>query len=137
ELRRLRRELAFIPQDPAASLNPRRTIADSIREPLDVHRIGDRAARGRRVTELLHAVSLPVSFARRYPDELSGGQRQRVAIARALALTPRLIVADEPTSALDVSVQAEVIDLFRRLQAELGFAAIFISHDLAVIGQVA
>lgn len=136
EQRALRRDLAFIPQDPSASLNPRRTVGDSIREPLDVHKVGSSATRRTRVLELLDAVALPAEIARRFPDELSGGQRQRIAIARALAMTPKLVIADEPTSALDVSVQAEVIELFRNIQQELGFASIFISHDLAVIGEI-
>ena len=135
ELRSLRRDLALIPQDPSASLNPRRTVGASIREPLDVHQIGDASSRRARVSELLDAVALPTEFIHRYPDELSGGQRQRIAIARALAMSPKLVIADEPTSALDVSVQAEVIELFRQVQQRLGFTSIFISHDLAVIGQ--
>lgn len=136
ELRTLRRDLALIPQDPSASLNPRRTVGESIREPLDVHKVGNPSARRARVAELLDAVALPSEITHRFPDELSGGQRQRIAIARALAMTPKLVIADEPTSALDVSVQAEVIDLFRQIQQELGFASIFISHDLAVIGEI-
>ncbi len=136
ELRSTRRALAFVPQDPAASLDPRFTVGESVREPLDIHRIGDRAARAARVAELLDAVHLPGSFAGRLPHELSGGQRQRVALARALAASPQLLIADEPTSALDVSVQARVLELFAELQEELGFAALFISHDLAVVRQV-
>jgi peptide/nickel transport system ATP-binding protein len=136
-LRELRHDLAFVHQDPAASLDPLRTVAESIREPLDVHRVGDRAARAARVTELLGAVRLPADYAHRLPRELSGGQRQRVVLARALALHPRLVIADEPTSALDVSVQADVLALLADLQRELGFACIFISHDLAVVQQVA
>ncbi|TWS18354.1 ABC transporter ATP-binding protein [Tsukamurella asaccharolytica] len=136
ELRATRRLLAFVPQDPAASLNPRFTVGESVREPLDIHRVGDRAERAARVAELLDAVQLPTSFAHRLPHELSGGQRQRVALARALAARPQLLIADEPTSALDVSVQARVLELFVDLQADLGFAALFISHDLAVVRQV-
>ncbi|MDF3280630.1 ABC transporter ATP-binding protein [Gordonia sp. N1V] len=136
-LRRLRRSIAFVPQDPTASLDPRFAVAESIREPLDIARIGDRTEQSRRVEELLDAVQLPRSFAHRLPHELSGGQRQRVALARALALRPLLLIADEPTSALDVSVQARVLDLFAELQRDLGFAALFISHDLAVVEQVA
>lgn len=136
ELRSVRRELALVPQDPAASLDPRMSIAQSISEPLDVHRVGSASSRRRRVAELLEAVQLPDEFATRRPHELSGGQRQRVALARALVLRPRLLVADEPTSALDVSIQADVLELFAKLQKEFGFACVFISHDLAVVHQV-
>ncbi|WP_137873650.1 ABC transporter ATP-binding protein [Rhodococcus sp. Q] len=137
ELRALRRGVALVHQDPAASLDPRRSIADSIGEPLVVHRAASGALLRTRVEELLDSVRLPRAFADRRPSELSGGQRQRVALARALALAPRLLVADEPTSALDVSVQAEVLDLFADLRQEYRFACLFISHDLAVVHQVA
>jgi peptide/nickel transport system ATP-binding protein len=137
ERRALRRGLAFVHQDPEASLDPRFTVAESIREPLDVHRIGTTDSRLARVQELLDAVHLPQSYAARRPRELSGGQRQRVALARALALDPTLLIADEPTSALDVSVQARVLELFSELQERLGFACVFISHDLAVVHEVA
>ncbi|MFT4044757.1 MAG: ABC transporter ATP-binding protein [Gordonia sp. (in: high G+C Gram-positive bacteria)] len=136
-LRAVRRELAFVPQDPAASLDPRYTVGESIIEPLQIHGDGTATERRARALELLDAVHLPAEIYARYPDELSGGQRQRVALARALVLTPRLVIADEPTSALDVSVQARVLELFTQLQQQLGFAALFISHDLAVIEQVA
>ncbi|MGI5218437.1 dipeptide ABC transporter ATP-binding protein [Nocardia sp. CA-290969] len=136
-LRALRRRLAFVPQDPAASLDPRFTVAESIAEPLAIHGVGDRASRRKKVDELLSAVRLPTAFATRLPSELSGGQRQRVALARALVLEPALLIADEPTSALDVSVQADVLALFATLQQEWGFAALFISHDLAVVERVA
>lgn len=137
ERRTLRRGLAFVHQDPEASLDPRFTVGASIREPLDIHGVGTPAERDARVSELLEAVQLPASYAARRPRELSGGQRQRVALARALSLEPTLLVADEPTSALDVSVQARVLDLFADLQQELGFACLFISHDLAVVHRVA
>ncbi|MGI6797285.1 dipeptide ABC transporter ATP-binding protein [Gordonia sihwensis] len=136
DLRAARRRIAFVPQDPTASLDPRFTVAESIREPLEIQRIGDRRSRAARVAELLSAVQLPTSFASRLPHELSGGQRQRVALARALSTDPKLLIADEPTSALDVSVQARVLELFAQLQADIGFAALFISHDLAVVRQV-
>ncbi|GAA3791887.1 dipeptide ABC transporter ATP-binding protein [Amycolatopsis tucumanensis] len=137
ELRALRRDLALVPQDPAASLDPLWTIDDCVAEPLVVHGAGDRARIRRRVAELLDAVHLPAAAGRRRPGELSGGQRQRAALARALALSPRLVVADEPTSALDVSVQSRILELFTQLRAEFGFAALFISHDLAVVSEIA
>jgi len=137
ERRALRRGLAFVHQDPEASLDPRLSVGASIREPLDIQRVGTPAERDARVGELLEAVQLPASYAARRPRELSGGQRQRIALARALALEPTLLVADEPTSALDVSVQARVLELFTELQQRLGFACLFISHDLAVVHQVA
>ena len=132
-----RRAAGVVHQNPASSLNPRRTAGASIAEPMVVHGGFSPARRRARVAELLEAVRLPTVMADRYPHEMSGGQRQRVAIARALALDPRLIIADEPTSALDVSVQAVVLDLLRSLQAELGFACLFVSHDLAVVDAVA
>ncbi|BDA64451.1 dipeptide ABC transporter ATP-binding protein [Actinomyces capricornis] len=133
----VRRATGVVYQNPASSLNPRRTVGASIAEPLVVHGQADAAARQARVRELLEAVRLPAAMAQRYPHEMSGGQRQRVAIARALALEPRLVIADEPTSALDVSVQAVVLDLLGSLQAELGFACLFVSHDLAVVDSIA
>ncbi|MEE2061503.1 ABC transporter ATP-binding protein [Rhodococcus artemisiae] len=137
ELRALRRGMALVHQDPAASLDPRRSIGDSIGEPLVVHRSASGVVLRAKVGNLLESVRLPRDFADRRPGELSGGQRQRVALARALALAPRLLVADEPTSALDVSVQAEVLDLFADLREEYRFACLFVSHDLAVVNQVA
>jgi peptide/nickel transport system ATP-binding protein len=132
ELRGVRRELSFVFQDPGSSLNPRLPVGESIGEPLLLAGF-DKAARGRRVEDLLDRVHLARDLRNRYPHELSGGQRQRVGIARALALDPKLLIADEPTSALDVSVQARVLDLFQELQREIGFACLFISHDLAVV----
>jgi oligopeptide/dipeptide ABC transporter ATP-binding protein len=131
-----RRRMQMIFQDPYASLSPRRTVEQTLREPLDIHHIGDPQERARRVRELLDVVGLSSRALNRYPHEFSGGQRQRVGIARALALEPQLIVADEPVSALDVSVQSQILNLVEDLQAEHGIAFIFIAHDLAVIQHV-
>ena len=128
----VRRGLSFVFQDPGSSLNPRLPIGESIGEPLYLSGMKPHD-RDLRVQELLDQVQLARSLRNRYPHELSGGQRQRVGIARALALRPRLLIADEPTSALDVSVQASVLDLFQELQREIGFACLFVSHDLAVV----
>nr|WP_246233051.1 ABC transporter ATP-binding protein [Nakamurella aerolata] len=133
ELMQVRRKVSFVFQDPGSSLNPRLPIGESIGEPLYLHKIAKGAQLSKRVEELLDQVNLSRSMRNRYPHELSGGQRQRVGIARALALEPELLIADEPTSALDVSVQAKVLELFQQLQQEKGFAALFISHDLAVV----
>ncbi|PPI55105.1 dipeptide ABC transporter ATP-binding protein [Rathayibacter toxicus] len=136
--RPVRSDIGFVFQDPAASFNPLLTIAECVAEPLIVHRrFRNVGAARRRVAELLEAVQLPSLYGDRYPHELSGGQRQRASLARALALEPALLVADEPTSALDVSVQARVLELFSQLQREFGFAALFISHDLAVVDVLA
>ncbi len=133
-LRAKRRQMQMIFQDPFSSLNPRRTIGESIGEALDIHRLAPTAeARRGRIASLLAQVGLEPDHAQRYPHEFSGGQRQRIGIARALAVEPRLIVCDEPVSALDVSVQAQVINLLRDLQAAHGLAYFFISHDLAVV----
>ncbi|MBL0886324.1 dipeptide ABC transporter ATP-binding protein [Myceligenerans indicum] len=137
DLRAMRPRLGFVFQDPATSFNPLLTIAECVAEPLVVHgRAASPAAARGRVDELLEAVQLPRSFGDRFPHELSGGQRQRASLARALALDPELLIADEPTSALDVSVQARVLELFAELQTELGFACLFVSHDLAVVDLV-
>ncbi|MGW4117126.1 ABC transporter ATP-binding protein [Nocardia sp. NPDC004711] len=136
-LRPIRRRFGFVFQDPATSLNPRLTIGDCVAEPLLVHKQAKGAAARDRVRRLLDDVQLPAGVEKRYPHELSGGQRQRVSLARALVLNPDLLVADEPTSALDVSVQARVLELFAGLQREFGWACLFISHDLAVVDQLA
>ena len=131
--RPLRKEIGFVFQDPAASFNPHLTIGECVAEPLMIHTKPGAAEARKKVGELLESVQLPASYAQRYPHELSGGQRQRASLARSLALNPRLLIADEPTSALDVSVQAKVLDLFKDIQEQFGFAALFISHDLAVV----
>ncbi|QWF78418.1 ABC transporter ATP-binding protein [Amycolatopsis sp. CA-230715] len=133
KLREVRKRIGMVFQDPASSLDPRMTVGECVAEPLVLGKIGNRDAR---VAELLDSVRLEKAHRDRYPHELSGGQRQRVSLARALAMDPALLVADEPTSALDVSVQAAVLDLLGQLQRELGFACLFISHDLAVIDQL-
>jgi peptide/nickel transport system ATP-binding protein len=129
----LRKDIGFVFQDPAASFNPQLTIGDCVAEPLIIHTNPSPAQARKRVGELLESVQLPASYADRFPHELSGGQRQRASLARALILNPKLLIADEPTSALDVSVQARVLELFKEIQQEFGFAALFISHDLAVV----
>ncbi|HEY0213668.1 MAG TPA: oligopeptide/dipeptide ABC transporter ATP-binding protein [Paenirhodobacter sp.] len=132
-----RRKVQMIFQDPLASLNPRMTIGQTIEEPIRIHALRDGAhARRDRVNDLMEMVELPAAWRNRYPHELSGGQRQRIGIARALACEPRLIVCDEPVSALDVSIQAQMMRLFRRLQEELGLSYLFIAHGLGVIRKI-
>ena len=137
ELAGVRRHVGMVFQDPASSLNPRLPIGESIGEPMYLAHEAKGPELQRRIEMLLDQVELPRSYRNRYPHELSGGQKQRVGIARALALKPKLMVADEPTSALDVSVQARVLELFQNLQRELGFACLFVTHDLAVVDVLA
>ncbi len=136
-LRRFRPRMQMVFQDPASSLSPRMTVRDILREPLDIHGVGDPASRDRRVADLMQAVGMDPRFMSRYPHSFSGGQRQRIGIARALALSPDLLVCDEPVSALDVSVQAQVLNLLKDLGRELGLTYLFISHNLAVVNYVA
>jgi len=133
ELKRLRRDLQVVFQDPYGSLNPRMTVGEIVERPLIVHRLGTAAERRRRVAELFRSVGLRPEMTSRYPHEFSGGQRQRIALARAIATSPQLVVADEPTSALDVSVQAKILNLLKDLQASLGLTYVFISHDMRVV----
>jgi len=135
-LRRMRRRVQMILQDPYSSLNPRMTVENIIGEPLKVHNIAKGKECGERVRELLNVVGLNPYFANRYPHEFSGGQRQRIAVARALALTPEFIVCDEPISALDVSIQAQIVNLLEDLQHELGLTYLFIAHDLSMVRHI-
>ena len=135
-LRKMRRHMQMIFQDPYASLNPRMTVGSIIGEPLEVHNILSGKARRERVKDLLNIVGLNPYFINRYPHEFSGGQRQRIGVARALAVQPDFIVCDEPISALDVSIQAQVINLLEELQAQFGLTYLFIAHDLAVVRHI-
>lgn len=137
DLRKMRRRMQMIFQDPYASLNPRMTVGSIIGEPLEVHNIGSsKKERQERVQELLKTVGLNPYFVNRYPHEFSGGQRQRIGVARALAVNPAFIVCDEPISALDVSIQAQIINLLEDLQEELGLTYLFIAHDLSVVRHI-
>ena len=136
ELRRMRRRMQMIFQDPYASLNPRMTVGSIIAEPLEVHDVSRGKEKRERVQELLRVVGLNPYFANRYPHEFSGGQRQRIGIARALALNPDLVICDEPISSLDVSIQAQVVNLLEDLQSQFGLTYLFIAHDLAVIEHI-
>jgi oligopeptide transport system ATP-binding protein len=135
-LRKMRRQVQMIFQDPYASLNPRMTVGSIIGEPLDIHGLARGREKQQRVEELLRVVGLNPYFANRYPHEFSGGQRQRIGIARALAVNPSFIVCDEPISALDVSIQAQIINLLEELQDEFGLTYLFIAHDLSVVRHI-
>ncbi|MEH7239118.1 ABC transporter ATP-binding protein [Bacillus sp. JJ1562] len=136
EMRKLRRDMQIIFQDPYASLNPRHTVEKILEEPLIVHGIGDKKERKRRVQEMLEVVGLSSYHAKRYPHQFSGGQRQRIGIAKALMTNPSLIIADEPVSALDVSIQSQVLNLMEDLQEKYGLTYIFIAHDLGVVRHI-
>ncbi len=135
-LRRLRKHIQAIFQDPFESLNPRHTVGHILEEPFIIHGLGDRRQRREQVTQLLDRVGLARNAADRFPHEFSGGQRQRIGIARAIALNPRMIVCDEPVSALDVSIQSQILNLLLDLQQEYGFTSLFIAHDLAVVKHI-
>ena len=135
-MRELRREMQIIFQDPFSSLNPRKSVAHIVGEPLFVHGMTDRQEREARVLELLQVVGLKREHMRRYPHQFSGGQRQRIGVARALALNPKLIICDEAVSALDVSIRGQVINLLQDLQEEFGLTYLFISHDLSVVEHI-
>lgn len=133
EMKKMRRRMQIVFQDPYASLNPRMTVQDIIAEPLFIHNLVPKEARKKRIVELLELVGLNPSHMSRFPHEFSGGQRQRIGIARALALTPEFIICDEPISALDVSIQAQIVNLLKNLQKQMGLTYLFIAHDLSMV----
>ena len=136
EMMPYRKRIQMIFQDPYASLNPRYTVGEIIREPMDIHSLHSQKEREERVQDLLRQVGLAADHIRRYPHEFSGGQRQRIGIARTLALNPELVICDEPISALDVSIQAQIINLLERLQEDLGISYLFIAHDLSMVKHI-
>jgi len=136
ELRKMRKRMQMIFQDPYASLNPRMTVGSIISAPLDVHKVVNRKEKHERVQELLQLVGLNSEFVNRYPHEFSGGQRQRIGIARALAVNPDLVICDEPISSLDVSIQAQVVNLLEQLQDQMGLTYLFIAHDLSMVRHI-
>lgn len=136
KMRKTRRHIQMVFQDPFASLNPRQSVEKILEEPLIVHQIGTKEERKRRVREILEVVGLPKEYAKRYPHQFSGGQRQRIGIARALMTYPKLIVADEPVSALDVSIQSQILNLLKDLQQQFQLTYVFISHDLGVVRHI-
>jgi oligopeptide transport system ATP-binding protein len=136
DMRKMRRELQMVFQDPYASLNPRMTVERILEEPLIVHKIGNKEQRRQKVKTMLKIVGLDEAYGKRYPHQFSGGQRQRIGIARALMTNPKLIIADEPVSALDVSIQSQILNLLKDLQKEFSLTYIFISHDLGVVRHI-
>ena len=136
DMRALRREMQIVFQDPYSSLNPRLTVGSMLGEALAIHKLARGRAARERIAELLRLVGLHPDHARRYPHEFSGGQRQRIGVARALAVSPKLIIADEPVSALDVSIQAQIINLLRDLQRQMGLTYLFVAHDLSVVEHI-
>jgi len=136
ELRRMRRRMQIIFQDPYGSLDPRMTVSAIVSEPIETHNLAEGAAKDERVAELLRLVGLDPKYVKRYPHEFSGGQRQRIGVARALAVEPEFIVCDEPISALDVSIQAQVLNLLTDLRARLGLTYLFVAHDLSVVKHI-
>ncbi len=137
QMRRRRKDLQIVFQDPFASLNPRHTVQQILAEPLKVHQIGNASERKERIAQLLETVGLNKDHGQRYPHQFSGGQRQRIGIARALSLNPKIVIADEPVSALDVSIQSQVLNLMEDLQEQFSLTYLFISHDLSVVRHIA